>query len=525
MRRYRRGNDNRPPNFPFELNRASPQAKGLVGWWPTMGSCGANVLRDFSLRANNGVFVATPDWVLDPDYGWVVDLEEDSSEYVSIGAIPALNQIIGPIAMSAWVWGESFNAGGFNAIINSGFDGTNQGFFLRVGYNDRISTGSYKTVGGDYRLDWTYGEAFGTSTWALITGLYDGANWKVYLNGIERASVAKAVGAAGCTSGITLGSMGAGRLWDGKLADCRIYDRGLSPVDVWQLWDPDTRYDLYLPVRRIWVLAPPPAGVVVTVPAASLALTGYAPSVQTPVTITVPVASLTLIGYVPTAQTPVSVTVPVASLSLAGYAPAVQTPVLVTIPAASLTLAGYVPTVQTPVSIAVPVASLTLTGYVPLVQTPVTVTVPAASLTLTGYVPIVQTPVVVTVPVASLTLAGYAPTVQTPGLVEVPVASLMLTGYVPTITVSGAISIEIPVASLALSAFSPIVTTTGNVSFEVPTASLTLMGYAPSVIIIMGTALVLASRSTELELVSRSTDLSIGTRLTSLILEDRYDDF
>ena len=47
--RFRAYDGLRAPKWPFELNKDSPQAQGLVGWWP-MGPIGGNVLRDFSGR-------------------------------------------------------------------------------------------------------------------------------------------------------------------------------------------------------------------------------------------------------------------------------------------------------------------------------------------------------------------------------------------------------------------------------------------------------------------------------------------
>ena len=215
------------------------------------------------------------------------------------------------------------------------------------------------------------------------------------------------------------------------------------------------------------------ANVTVTVPVASLALVGFAPTVTTTanVSVEVPVAVLALAGFAPTVTVTanISIEIPVASLTLAGFAPVVTATanVSVEVPVASLALAGFAPTVTTTanVSIEVPVASLILAGFAPTVTATgdVSITVPIASLTLVGFAPTVQTPVTVTIPVASLTLTGFAPTVQTPVSVTVPVASLSLSAF-------------------ALGGFSPTGTATGNVSATVPVASLILTGFAPTIV-------------------------------------------
>ena len=228
-------------------------------------------------------------------------------------------------------------------------------------------------------------------------------------------------------------------------------------------------FPIFYPAPKFYIMAPPAAGgVTVTVPVASLTLTGFAPTVTVSdhQSVTVPVASLSLTGFAPivTATANVSIEIPVASLALAGFAPTV--------------------TATANVSIEVPVASLTLAGFAPTVTATgdVSITVPVASLALAGFAPTVQTPVTVTIPVASLTLTGFAPTIQTPVSVTVPVASLSLSGFAPTVTATANVSVTVPVASLALSGFSPTVTATGNVSVTVPVASLALTGFAPTIV-------------------------------------------
>lgn len=212
------------------------------------------------------------------------------------------------------------------------------------------------------------------------------------------------------------------------------------------------------------------AGTTVAVPAGTLALTAFAPTV------------------VATAN--VRVDVPAGSLSLTASPPTVTASAnqRIDVPAGALSLTGYAPTVAATanVRVDVPLATLTLTGFEPTVTTTanVVVDVPAASLTLTGYAPTVSTSadVTVDVPSGTLILTGYAPTVTTTAnvRVDVPAASLTLTGYAPTVTTSA--RVEIPAASLTLTAFAPTVTTGGNAYVSVDAGALTLTGYPPDVI-------------------------------------------
>lgn len=250
---------------------------------------------------------------------------------------------------------------------------------------------------------------------------------------------------------------------------------GGAPVALWTPW----------PRSYVSEVAAAGGNVTVTPAAASLTLTGAAPTIVTPVTVTPPAASLTLTGAAPTVSTPVVATPAAASLAVTGAAPTVTTTanVVVTPPAASLALTGYVPTVSAPVTVTPPAASLTLTGQPPTVSTPVTVTPTAASLSLTGYAPVVSTPVVATPLAASLVLAGYAPTVTAGASVvlEPPAASLSLTGAAPTVTATGNVTVVPAAASLTVTGAVPTVTATGNVTVVPNSASLTLTGYIPTV--------------------------------------------
>jgi hypothetical protein len=49
-----------PPTVPFKLNECSPQARGLIGWWPALGSRGGNVWYDLSGRGINLAKASTP---------------------------------------------------------------------------------------------------------------------------------------------------------------------------------------------------------------------------------------------------------------------------------------------------------------------------------------------------------------------------------------------------------------------------------------------------------------------------------
>lgn len=145
----------------------------------------------------------------------------------------------------------------------------------------------------------------------------------------------------------------------------------------------------------------------------------------------------------PSGASGTTVSVPAGSLTLTGFAPTVTVTAnqLIAVPSGSLSLTGFEPTVLNGANqvIQVPVGSIVLTGYTPTVVSTAnqTIAVPAGSLIITGYAPTVRVgnDQIVVVPAGSLTLTGYAPTIVTTNnkFISVPIGTLILTGYAPTV--------------------------------------------------------------------------------------------
>jgi hypothetical protein len=208
--------------------------------------------------------------------------------------------------------------------------------------------------------------------------------------------------------------------------------------------------------------AAPAGGVSVTPAAASLSLTGFAPSVIVNTILTPAAASLAITAFAPSVVVNTIITPAAASLTLTGFAPTVLAPVVVTPGAASLTLTGFAPTVTVSggVTLTPGAATLTLTTFAPTVLTPVTVVPAAASLTLTAFAPTVLTPVVVTPAAATLTLTAFAPTVLAVTSVTLTpqAATLTLTTFAPIVSVSAPASAIVNL----LAVYAPVVVRTAE---------------------------------------------------------------
>ena len=88
-----------PPNVQFDINRASPQVKGLAAWWMMLSFQGAtqyvDMIRNLALSPTG-----TPEWLIDPERAAGLDFDSAVPEYLE-GAVPS--QIIDiPCTITAW---------------------------------------------------------------------------------------------------------------------------------------------------------------------------------------------------------------------------------------------------------------------------------------------------------------------------------------------------------------------------------------------------------------------------------------
>jgi len=157
--------------------------------------------------------------------------------------------------MSAWIRPDSpvtsANSNDWQYVLNKGFDGVLNAYFLGLvgdGANTILRVGSYDGTSHAANYTWT-GISAGTVYHTI--GQYTGSAWQLFVNGRlvaesttdgpENNSISGVIGA--------LNNNGAyQRVWDGLIGDVRVYNRALTPAEVWQLYDPATRWELYKPV-------------------------------------------------------------------------------------------------------------------------------------------------------------------------------------------------------------------------------------------------------------------------------------
>ena len=351
---------------------------------------------------------------------------------VVIAGAPSSNDQAGHFGVSAGVAGQRFGA-------HFGYGGDGTLYFDFGGFS-----------AGATRLSFATGGFSDSDIWVLSTGARGMEIWRngrlVASNGANPTRTASL-----STSSWGLGPQESWATTGIQVGAQRWYAFGLLPYQATSALASQmsvshaSLYAAALEPQPLQIWVPSAAGgTTISVPAASLTLTGIAPAVTATanIAIAVPAAALTLTSFAPTVLQSQMVQVPAAALTLTPYAPTVAATAnqFINPPAAALTLTGYAPSVVSggSASISVPAAGLTLTGYVPTVTAGASalIAVPAGALTLTGFAPAVVLGTTVAVPAGSLTLTSFAPSVVTTtgSYVDVPAAALALTGYAPSVS-------------------------------------------------------------------------------------------
>lgn len=237
----------RPPER-FALNAASPQANGLIGWFPFAGQ----------YRGNTRVVNAVLGTEHDPTSG--IMAWENNAEYQ---------------AYTYWdgkTWYNPALAGSISthftvaycAMLESSADQRVWTTGNQNSNNRQLNCGAVSATTLALHMwgnDLTVTVPNHAGTWIWYAGVFDGSKpsyqQMIYSNGILVGARSNSIGFIG-NQFHYLGRANWGGAWKGKILDVRIYNRALSADEVWQLYDPATRWELYQPERRFWAINPTP---------------------------------------------------------------------------------------------------------------------------------------------------------------------------------------------------------------------------------------------------------------------------
>lgn len=246
---------NRPPSGTFAINRASKQARGLIAWWPLAGGLHEYVRNyPIALRQGNatvgttdmgraGVFPGAAG-----DYINTYSYLADGSSYLTVAAWAKTNTLSGGAYNLRYIVSNENGAAGWNIALDTNTDKLQT--YLHSGAWRGAVSPTMAIANQWYHVAMVYNIAEPAAS-----------QLKLYIDGrfsAQGGSGGTAINTANMTIGIGAVASLTDRPWSGNIRDVRIYNRALKAVEIFALWNPETRYELYqlpaLSVRHIVIL-------------------------------------------------------------------------------------------------------------------------------------------------------------------------------------------------------------------------------------------------------------------------------
>jgi hypothetical protein len=243
-------------------NWLSPQAQGLIRWWP-LSACTGNVAPEI-VDGNHGSTIDISGiprelaWRTDPAFGSVPEFGGSYQIYFPDARLPLGAS---PRTISLWVNYTESPPG----CIRGGFyyGVTSDRYAVIIGTGD---TPQWQPPGSLGISVWdTHLVGMGAHNdgiWHHVAAVLDDSAWFLYVDGQLENSKTLAempTDTWSCNYGF-VGALNYGSytlFWRGLVRDVRVYGRALSAAEVWTLYDPATRFALWAP-RRSWLAGPTP---------------------------------------------------------------------------------------------------------------------------------------------------------------------------------------------------------------------------------------------------------------------------
>jgi hypothetical protein len=190
---------------------------------------------DSSGLGNNCPLTGAPSWTAGKQ-GLGLRLN-GTSDYATCPNGPSLD-IQGPITLAAWVKPERTFATQY--VIKKAILGTANGYELSLASTGKVFFRlNQATSLNTYRIDSTTSYPANGTTWMHIAATYDGTTMRLYINGVQEATIAgpAAIGSNGQRLGIGAQPDGVSPL-QGTLDEVRIWARALTATEIQALLTP-----------------------------------------------------------------------------------------------------------------------------------------------------------------------------------------------------------------------------------------------------------------------------------------------
>ncbi len=232
---------------------SGPFADGLVGYWRFIK---AGNLVDDSFNKLHGTLVHDPPWV-----GEALDFD-GVNDYVSVPSDPRIENFTA-LTLGAWINPQGQPGASWGRIISKDQGGTSDDYALSHidtggGRNNEIGC-RINTDAGTTTVETNTGVLPNTG-WHFVVGTWDGANVRVYLNGVLDGGPLARTGTLD-DSNLPLGIGGHQasntRRFNGLIRNAFIYDRAISASEILDLY---INHDLPIQDEPIWLMFSPDVG-------------------------------------------------------------------------------------------------------------------------------------------------------------------------------------------------------------------------------------------------------------------------
>jgi hypothetical protein len=208
------------PKAPEYVTPVQPPAANLVGYYKLDEGSGTRAA-DSSGKGHHGTVTGSPEWVAGM-VGGALNFGGDG-DFVDIGNPADWPAGLEPRSMTAWLMTEDLTAT-WHFAVSYGSPNTDQAMFL--GLNGTT------LYGGGYGDDVSIANFWETGVWHHVALTYDGVTARLYADGVEVASAAKAWNLIKSHARLGQQVNELNEFWDGAVDDVRIYNHALSPAEV-----------------------------------------------------------------------------------------------------------------------------------------------------------------------------------------------------------------------------------------------------------------------------------------------------
>lgn len=224
------------------LGRGLPEQEGLVGWFPLKEGNGNRVydLSGYGLSGAMTGMSAVTDWGIGNASGIGRELNfNGSTAYIEMDHNPPQLEPPKNLTVMAWCKANNTTQNNIGIVMKRWSEGTNPWNSYTIhGANGAPLKYAWGISSGVFGSWTAISGPNATTNWTHVTGTYDGANLRIYYDGVEKTvsgSVTLTIGYS--TTPLRLGTAQSdGFRFNGRISDVRIFDRALSPEEIYEAY-------------------------------------------------------------------------------------------------------------------------------------------------------------------------------------------------------------------------------------------------------------------------------------------------